>query len=88
MFISGKIIKNKNFPPCLCEGPRVIPPPLKYAGRKRHAKKLNKMQSGWHEEAAKVCFILSLFIYELELRHRIENNKIPNSSFVCFRNDC
>ncbi|KAL4003138.1 RNA recognition motif family protein [Acanthocheilonema viteae] len=47
-----KIIKNKNFPPCLCKGPRIISPPLKYASRKRHAKKLNKMQSGWCEEMA------------------------------------
>ncbi|CAG9530386.1 unnamed protein product [Cercopithifilaria johnstoni] len=47
-----KIIKNKNFPPCLCKGPRIIPPRLKYGGRKRHANKLNRIQSGWCEEAA------------------------------------
>ncbi|VDN89353.1 unnamed protein product [Brugia pahangi] len=53
MFIPGKVIKNKDFPSCLRKGPRIIPPPLKNATRKRHAKKLNKIQSGWCEEAAK-----------------------------------
>uniref|UniRef100_A0AAF5PPA2 RRM domain-containing protein n=1 Tax=Wuchereria bancrofti TaxID=6293 RepID=A0AAF5PPA2_WUCBA len=48
-----KVIKNKDFPSCLRKGPRIIPPPLKNATRKRHAKKLNKIQSGWCEEAAK-----------------------------------
>uniref|UniRef100_A0A915PWC2 RRM domain-containing protein n=1 Tax=Setaria digitata TaxID=48799 RepID=A0A915PWC2_9BILA len=48
-----KVIKNKNFPPCLRKGPRIIPPPLKNATRKLHARKLNKKQSGWCEEAAK-----------------------------------
>uniref|UniRef100_A0A0R3RQG9 RRM domain-containing protein n=1 Tax=Elaeophora elaphi TaxID=1147741 RepID=A0A0R3RQG9_9BILA len=53
-FISGKVIKNKDFPPCLHKGPRIMQPPLKHATRKRHAKKLNRLQSGWCEEAAKV----------------------------------
>ncbi|VDO36861.1 unnamed protein product [Onchocerca flexuosa] len=69
-----KVVKNKDFPACLRKGPRIISPPLKNATRKRHAKKLNKMQSGWCEEATKKRLLKNIKIKEskfAELGYRL-----------------
>lgn len=75
--ISGKVVKNKNFPKCLCKGPRIIQPPAKYETAKRHAMQMNRVQSGWNEEIAHVRVSLSWIIHSGEHQSLWDRIQVP-----------